>query len=116
MMEKSDLVKFGKYKGKTWGELLEFEAGQGWLRWWAETPSTGKFANYENKQKALIKEWLGEPKKDTRAGSQIVNMAFVLNKLEIIEKLLNALLKKGGMTTEWQEEDTTTGDRVQWEE
>jgi hypothetical protein len=91
-MEKSDILKFGKFKGKTWGELLDFEAGQSWLRWWSDTPSTGKYANFENKQKATIKEWLGDPKKDTRAGASVVEMSMLLAKLDVIINSINTVI------------------------
>ena len=105
-MDKNEKLKFGKFgikkcgedHAKTWGELLKFEEGQNWLRWWSDTPSTGKFANYENKQKAEVKEWLGDPAQDTRGGSPAVSMAFVLSKLETIETLVNALVRKSGIS------------------
>jgi hypothetical protein len=116
MMQKDDELKFGKHKGKTWGDLLKFEDGQNWLRWWSETPSTGKYANYENKQKALIKEWLGEPKIDTRGNTQVLPTAIILNKLEIIEGLLNALIKQNGNNPEPRYENQMESERVVWDE
>lgn len=111
-MEKTDVLKFGKYKGKSYAELLEFEAGQSWLTWWSETPSQGKYANYENKQKTTVKEWLGQDPKDTRTGTTMVDISFMMNKLEIIEKLCLSILDGFGKAstetsspvTAWEEE------------
>ena len=112
MMQKNDVLKFGKHKGKTWGDLLNTEEGKGWLKWWTNTQSSGQYANYENKQKALIKEWLGEAPKDTRTSASVIDLAFmaskidlIVEKLEIIERLLN-VDNKGQKTTavKWDEE------------
>ena len=112
-IQKSDEVKFGKFKGKTWEELLGFEAGQSWIRWYCDTPSEGKYANANNAQKAEIRKWLGDDHKDTRVKAKVVDMAFVLSKLEVIERLLNTLIAQKDVN---QYEKETDVDRIQWDE
>lgn len=110
-LTKTDKLKFGKYGikkcgeegAKTWEQLLGFEAGINWLKWWSDTASQGQYANYENSQKQQVKEWLGDTQpKDTRAGAQIIDLAFIMAKIESIEALCKTILANQGV--KWDEE------------
>jgi hypothetical protein len=114
-MEKTDVLQFGKHKGKTWEDMLRNEEGQNYIRWYVKQPSSGKWANKNNKEKATLSEWLGDTPKDTREGASVIDLAFMMNKIEILERLLNAILTKLGVST-WEQEEAKSGTKVEFEE
>jgi hypothetical protein len=117
---KTDKLKFGKYgikkcgehEAKSWEDLLSFEAGQNWLKWWSDTSSQGQYANFENSQKQQVKEWLGDTApQDTRAtATPVMDISFMAAKLDAIEALCKTIITNQGgpeaaaVVTAWDEE------------
>ena len=91
-MNKEDQVLFGKFKGETWKNLLSSEDGIKWGDWWSETHSKGPYANRENKQKNVWREWRGLQSLDTRQHSVGFDPREMYEILDRIESKIDSLV------------------------
>lgn len=102
-MEMKDKILFGMFKDSTWEEILSNAKGIAWGDWWSQTHSKGPYANRENKMKNIWRAWRRLDPIDTRNMVVGLNEKALYDKLDSIERKIDALINEK-REEEWTQE------------